>query len=104
MKTDKELLAALLYRLPVVAPVVWLAWFAAKQYGYASRLSEDYAYKAASAMAFEGYKRESTDDATKLKLLETAINNFGDNPMTFPPFFTCNHRESSCYQHLLSFG
>lgn len=32
-------------------------------------------------MAFEGYKRESTDDATKLKLLETAINNFGDNPI-----------------------
>ncbi len=81
VKADKELLAALFYRLPVVAPVIWLAWFAAKQYGYASRLSEDYAYKAASAMAFEGYKRESTDDATKLKLLETAINNFGDNPI-----------------------
>ena len=23
--------------------------------------------------------------------------------MTFPSFFTCNQRESSCYQHLLSF-
>ena len=23
--------------------------------------------------------------------------------VTFPPFFTCNQRESSCYQHLLSF-
>lgn len=53
-KTDKDLLVSLLNGLPVVAPVVWLAWFAAKQYGYASRLSEDYAYKAASAMAFEG--------------------------------------------------
>lgn len=80
-KTDKDLLLTLLYRLPMVAPLVWLAWFAAKQYGYASRLSEDYAYKAASAMAFEGYKRESTDDGMKLKLLETAITNFGDNPI-----------------------
>lgn len=24
--------------------------------------------------------------------------------LTFPSFFTCNQRESSCYQHLLSFG
>jgi delta-aminolevulinic acid dehydratase/porphobilinogen synthase len=23
--------------------------------------------------------------------------------LTFPSFFTCNQRESSCYQHLLSF-
>jgi hypothetical protein len=28
----------------------------------------------------------------------------GVRKLTFPPFFTCNQRESSCYQHLLSFG
>lgn len=72
-----------LLRLPLTAPVVWLAWFAAKQYGYAARLREDYAYKVASSMAFEGYKREmgDTEGEMKKKLLDTAVMNFGDNPL-----------------------
>lgn len=72
-----------LLRLPLTAPLVWLAWFAAKQYGYASRLREDYAYKVAASMAFEGYKREAgeIDGDMQKKLLETAVTNFGDNPL-----------------------
>ena len=73
----------LLFRIPLTAPIIWLGWFSAKQYGYAIRLSEDYAYKAASAMAFEGFKRESIDEAKDMHalLLKTAINNFGENPI-----------------------
>jgi hypothetical protein len=72
-----------LTKLPLTIPLVWLGWFSAKQFGFTSRLREDYAYKVASAMAFEGYKREAneTDPELKKKLLETAINHFADNPL-----------------------
>lgn len=73
----------LLFRMPLTAPIIWLGWFSAKQYGYNIRLSEDYAYKAASAMAFEGFKRESLDESLDMRasLLKTAIKNFGENPI-----------------------
>ena len=70
-------------KLALTAPMVWLGWFAVKQYGYTTRLREDYAYKEASAKSFEGYKREAGQvDGDMLKrLLETAIRNLGDNPI-----------------------
>jgi exonuclease VII small subunit len=70
-------------RLALTAPLIWLGWFSAKQYGYTSRLREDYAYKEASAKSFEGYKREAGQvDPSMLKnLLDTAIKNLGDNPI-----------------------
>lgn len=74
-----ELLPA---RLALTAPFIWLGWFSAKQYGYTSRLREDYAYKEASAKSFEGYKREASqvDPEMLRNLLDTAIKNLGDNP------------------------
>ena len=71
------------FRLSLTAPFIWLGWFSAKQYGYTSRLREDYAYKEASAKAFEGYKREiGTLNPELLKnLLDTAIKNLGENPI-----------------------
>lgn len=70
-------------RLALTAPLIWLGWFSAKQYGYTSRLREDYSYKEASAMSFEGYKREAreVDPEMLKKLLEQAIKNLGDNPI-----------------------
>lgn len=70
-------------RLALTAPFIWLGWFAAKQYGYTSRLREDYAYKEASAKSFEGYKREASQvDSEMLRnLMDTAIKNLGDNPI-----------------------
>jgi len=70
-------------RLALTAPFVWLGWFSARQYGYTSRLREDYAYKEASAKSFEGYKREAkeVDQEMLQKLLEQAIKNLGDNPI-----------------------
>lgn len=70
-------------RLALTAPFIWLGWFSAKQYGYTSRLREDYAYKEASANSFEGYKREATliNPEVQKNLMDTAIKNLGDNPI-----------------------
>jgi len=65
----------------LTAPLVWLAWFAARQYGFALRISEDYAFKEAAAMSFVGYRNEMATDEDMLQLLrEYAIHNFGKNP------------------------
>ncbi|EQD27219.1 conserved hypothetical protein, membrane, partial [mine drainage metagenome] len=71
------------FRLALTAPLIWLGWFSAKQYGYTSRLREDYAYKEASASSFEGYKREAIQVNQEMlkNLLDIAIKNLGDNPI-----------------------
>ena len=70
--------------LPFVAPAIWLGWLSARQAGLLARIHQDYAYKAATAVAFEGYKKDAaaaTDDALSRQLLETTIRNFGENPI-----------------------
>ncbi len=52
------ILKFLVQRLPIVAPFVWLAFYAGRQYSIAARMEEDYAYKEELSRAFEGYKRE----------------------------------------------
>ena len=42
--------------LPIEAPLIWLAWYCAKQAGIQQKLYADYAYKAATALSFEGFK------------------------------------------------
>jgi hypothetical protein len=49
---------SLTLRLPIVAPLVWLAIYAGRNYMISLRLEEDYAYKEAISTSFEGYKRE----------------------------------------------
>lgn len=72
---------AVAIRFLVAGPLVWFAWFAARQYGHVLRISEDYAFKEAAAMAFAGYRNEMGADPEMLKLLqESAIRNFGANP------------------------
>lgn len=69
-------------RAMLEAPIIWFTWWAVKQYGHTNRLLEDYAFKKATALAFIGYRKEMGDDAEMLKLLrESAIKNFGDNPI-----------------------
>ncbi len=68
-------------RFMIASPFVWLAWFAARQYGHTLRISEDYAFKEAAAMAFAGYRNEVESDGEMLKLLRaSAIRTFGSNP------------------------
>lgn len=51
-----ELWQRVLERLPLTAPLIWLGWFSAIQYGHIIRLQEDYAFKEATSKAFSGYK------------------------------------------------
>ncbi|GFZ79378.1 hypothetical protein GCM10011497_04440 [Elstera cyanobacteriorum] len=69
-------------RFLIGAPLVWLTWFGARQYGHNLRMREDYAFKEATAMAFVGYRNEMSQDADMLKLLqESAIRNFASSPL-----------------------
>ena len=69
--------------LALVSPLVWLGWFAAKQYGYTSRIREDYAFKAAAAMAYEGHKDAARHIDKHLEgvLLEFSLYNLAQNPI-----------------------
>lgn len=82
-KEDFEM-SRVLARLPIFASCVWLGWFCAKQYGFTSRIMEDYAYKYAVSMAFEGYKNSTKDIDPKLQLqlLEMTIMNISRNPLS----------------------
>ena len=60
----------LVLRLPIVAPIVWLAIYAGRNYMMSLRMEEDYAYKEAISTAFEGYKRE----------MEQIVTGDGSNP------------------------
>lgn len=53
-----SILLHLVTRLPLVAPLVWLAIYAGRHYTLALRVEEEYAFKEAVSTAFEGYKRE----------------------------------------------
>lgn len=82
-KEDLEV-GKILARLPIFASCVWLGWFCAKQYGFTSRIMEDYSYKFAVSMAFEGYKNSTKDidEDLQLKLLELTIYNISKNPLS----------------------
>jgi hypothetical protein len=78
---EKIDVAALVLRLLTASPLIWFTWFCARQYGFTSRLIEDYSFKEASALAFVGYRREMSDDPEMIKMLrESAIQNFGSSP------------------------
>lgn len=72
-----------LSRFAMASPLIWLAWFAARQYGFANRVREDYTYKYASAMAYEGYKKavREVDPTLEKSLVEVAIMNMAQNPV-----------------------
>lgn len=73
----------LLVELGIVFPLVWLGWFAAKQYGYTSKIREDYAFKSAAAMAYEGHKKAAREVDPELEriLLEFSLYNMAQNPI-----------------------
>lgn len=83
IKTEIEWLK-LSARITIAAPVIWLAWFSAKQYLQVNKIREDYAFKYASAMAYEGHKkaaRELEDANLEKALLEMSLFNMEQNPI-----------------------
>jgi len=71
-----------LFKLPSVVAGIWLCWFCAKQFGYTIRIREDYSFKYAISMAFEGYKNETREINPELleKLIEVTMINISTNP------------------------
>lgn len=78
-----ERVIALFSEIPLTAPFIWVGWYAATQLGYNLRVSEDYSFKVASALALDGYKKEvsAVDKELEKRLLEGAIGNFSENPI-----------------------
>ncbi|WP_368178342.1 hypothetical protein [Aeromonas sp. R7-1] len=83
VKDLNELWVAIIFKLMIVTPLVWLAWFSGRQYSHTSKLRQDYSYKCAVAMAYQGYKEETTDSGTDMhgKLLVNIVEHFSDNPV-----------------------
>lgn len=68
--------------MSVGAPL-WLAWLATKQIGQRFRLSEDYAFKASVAAAYEGYRREAAriDEAFEAQLFASVLTRLDEAPL-----------------------
>ncbi|SRR5581483_3891469 len=75
----EAILRGLTARLPIAVPLIWLAIYAGRNYMLSLRIEEDYAYKEAISIAFEGYKREmaliTAGDASNPSPLTTLCTN-----------------------------
>lgn len=57
----QQLARMMLFKLPFVLPLIWLAIHAARQASLAKRMEEEYAFKATTSMSFEGYRRQMAE-------------------------------------------
>ncbi len=57
----EELLRTILMRIPVIAPVLWVAIFSATRRSQYERLQQEYAHKEALASSYESYKKQLQD-------------------------------------------
>ncbi|MDQ1089035.1 hypothetical protein [Siphonobacter sp. SORGH_AS_1065] len=75
--------------LSVGAPL-WFAWIATKQINHRFRLSEDYAFKASVARAYEGYKAEAArlDPAFEARLFNSALTRLEEAPLRLVEYDT----------------
>ena len=62
----QQLARMMLFKLPFLLPLIWLAIHAARQASFAKRMEEEYAFKATTSMSFEGYRRQMKDVGTDL--------------------------------------
>lgn len=69
-----------------LAGPAWLAWIATKQISQRFKLSEDYAFKASVAKAYEGYRREAealADTTMSSRLFNSALTRLDEAPLRF---------------------
>lgn len=71
--------------IPLMMPIIWLAYFSLRRRNENNRLYEEYAHKEALAMSFESYKEQidklgEKENILNKKLLETSINELKQNP------------------------
>lgn len=79
-----ELVSNILYKLPIVLPVLWLTLFASKRRSETQRLQQEYAHKEALAKSYQNFKMqiealEQSDPALMNKLLSSAIDAVSKN-------------------------
>ena len=93
----------LISKIPIIASAVWLCWFCGKQFGFTSRIREDYSFKYAVSMAFEGYRKvaKEIDDKILEDLINLTILNISQNPINI--FDTKNNHGSPYNEMLESF-
>jgi hypothetical protein len=70
---------AILYKIPFIAPVLWLAIFSSTRRSQYERLQQEYAHKEALATSYESYKKQIQDlkgdsDELQKELISKAIN------------------------------
>ena len=80
----KTILFNILYKLPLYAPLIWLAIFANKRRSEAQRLEQEYAHKETLAKSYSSYKKQiedsNIDDGTLIKkLLDNSIDTISKN-------------------------
>ncbi|RLA84855.1 MAG: hypothetical protein DRG78_00020 [Epsilonproteobacteria bacterium] len=80
----KESMNDLLSKLPLYAPIIWIALFASKRRSESRRLEQEYAHKETLAKSYVGYKKQieelDKDDAKLLeKLLDSSIDTVSHN-------------------------
>jgi hypothetical protein len=80
--TGSIILQIVLSLLSIGAPL-WFAWLATKQITQNFRLSEDYAFKASVAKAYEGYRKEAVriDEAFEARLFSSALTRLEEAPL-----------------------
>lgn len=77
----------LLYKLPILLPLLWLAMFASKRRSEDRRLQQEYAHKEALAKSYQSFKQQieslkTEDNALMKQLLEKAITAIAFNAST----------------------
>ncbi len=100
-KAEKFTYEFLLIRVPILAGFVWLGWFSAKQFGFVSRIREDYSYKYAVSLAFEGYRKatKEIDENLLINLLSLTLQNISTSPLNI---FETNTNHGTPVNEMLS--
>jgi predicted nucleic acid-binding Zn-ribbon protein len=78
VESAKEYLDKILFKLPLVIPVLWATLTVSKRRSEMQRLAEEYAHKEALAQSYEGFKQQivelgKDDDALLRSLLEVVL-------------------------------
>ena len=79
-----KLFSNILYKLPIVLPVLWLTLYASKRRSETQRLQQEYAHKEALAKSYQNFKMQiealdQSDPELMKKLLSSAIDAVSKN-------------------------
>lgn len=93
------IMQSFLSALSLGAPL-WFAWLATKQIGQHFKLSEDYAFKASVAKAYEGYRKEAAriDPEFEKRLFDSALTRVDEPPLRLVE----NHNHGSPWHELFN--